>query len=412
MTVTYAPSLRNLYVVPGITGSQSIRFDFSYKESAFDSEIGYFLVDDLQGRIGTLLPGQAGYVQAAMQRATTLFANTASAGATQTRTFNAGDRVAFYLIQDDTRTAFQAQNAANAATGDPLAFFSFTAANPDSVAHVQAIDDPLASQVLYGWEDMTGGGDRDYNDLAITARPQAATLSETIRVATAGNRDVSTVFRLQAPQRAVNGTGTPVSGEVGFFLVDDALGRIGGLLPGDRGLRRRGPGPATLLFAQGAAANTTNTLNLPGGGFLGFYFVPGGTARRLDQQPGQQPGDSPLAFFSFAAANPDSTVSTPVTHFRGFDPEGVAGTPRPPDEPFRLHLMGTPNGTATTSTTWCSRYKPVEARPPGIPNTDLCAETSWHTPLKRIIRSARIVCGPGGSTASPTASAVAWCERG
>src|SRR5262249_26126997 len=51
---------------------------------------------------------------------------------------------------------------------------------------------------------------------------------------------------------------------------------------------------------------TTAQATLPGGGYFGFYLIPGGTAAGyLAGAPGPGPGHRPAAYFSFPAANAD-----------------------------------------------------------------------------------------------------------
>ena len=50
--------------------------------------------------------------------------------------------------------------------GNPLAYFAFVNANPDKVDHIRGIG---ASKV--GFEDLFGGGDRDFNDIILQVNP-------------------------------------------------------------------------------------------------------------------------------------------------------------------------------------------------------------------------------------------------
>ena len=52
-----------------------------------------------------------------------------------------GQLLAFYLVQNNTGAQFLDSNPTNSFRSAPLAFFSFPAANPDGVNHVQAIGD-------------------------------------------------------------------------------------------------------------------------------------------------------------------------------------------------------------------------------------------------------------------------------
>ncbi|MFN4258316.1 MAG: DUF4114 domain-containing protein [Gemmataceae bacterium] len=350
LTITYAPRLQTFYVVPGERGMpQAVDFSFVYKESDFNNEVGVFPVDDLEGRVDGLLPGDVGYAAAALSRAQVLFTplDTPNRNSARTRGFEGGDILAFFLIQNNTLANHVAQNPTNNVNGSPLAFFSITAANPDGVAHVHAVDDPLRSQVVYAWEDLTFGGDQDFNDFLLAVRPAGMEMSEAIRVATANDRIILATFGLQTAQKsALNPNQAPISsigGELGLFVVDDAQGRIGGLSPSDPGYAAAAlNSDRQVIFSMGTTAGTDIDLFLPGGAFLGFYFIPNGTTEDfLATNPNNTPGTAPQAFFSFAAANPNG-----IDHFRVFNPEGVSQSIPNLTDPIRLHVMGALNGTA------------------------------------------------------------------
>src|SRR5262245_31416197 len=93
--------------------------------------------------------------------------------------------------------------------------------------------------------------------------------------------------------------------EVGCFVVQDAQGRVDGLLPGQRGYARAALRNARLLFGPGAGARSQQSLTLPGGTQLGFYLIQNGSrAGWSARNPGNTPGRGPFVFFAFPAANP------------------------------------------------------------------------------------------------------------
>ena len=197
-TLTYAPSLRNLYVVPGAVGTpQQVIFTYTSAQSAFQSEYGYFKVDNANGAIGGLLPGAPGYFAAAMARRQIAFARGAAVQATTTINANGGEFLVMYIVQGNTSANLMTANPTNARTGSTVAFFSLTGANPDQFAHVSSADEALASQAIYGWEDLTGGGDRDYNDVVISVRASGSTPLSTLQVPGAANRTVSVTAESQ-----------------------------------------------------------------------------------------------------------------------------------------------------------------------------------------------------------------------
>src|SRR5262249_14230116 len=144
-----------------------------------------FLVDDAQGRIGHLHPGDRGYAAAALHgsRRRVVFSSGQQAGATRTLHLPAGRYFGLYLVQNGTTAQFLAQNSANRAEGNPQAFFSFVQANPDKFGHLRWLS---ANQ--FAFEDGSQGGDQDFNDLI--ARIEFGTLGGTTVVPPPGGTTV------------------------------------------------------------------------------------------------------------------------------------------------------------------------------------------------------------------------------
>ncbi|MGL6073356.1 MAG: FG-GAP-like repeat-containing protein [Fimbriiglobus sp.] len=74
----------------------------------------------------------------------------------------AGSFFGFYLVQNASASDWRAANPTNALGSGPLAFFSFAAANPDGFAHMLR-----PGRNRYAFEDQTGGGDQDFNDVSV-----------------------------------------------------------------------------------------------------------------------------------------------------------------------------------------------------------------------------------------------------
>jgi hypothetical protein len=67
-----------------------------------------------------------------------------------------------FLIADGTREQFLAENPNNQPGVGVLAYFPFLGANPDGVDHVRLLGDNV-----FGFEDLLGGGDADFNDVVL-----------------------------------------------------------------------------------------------------------------------------------------------------------------------------------------------------------------------------------------------------
>jgi VCBS repeat-containing protein len=290
-------------------------------EARYRNEVGLYRVDDAAGRVNGLLPTDPGYAEAALAsgNATVLFARGAKTG-TKTRVALTGDAYyGFFLVQDSTLATLRAQNPANQLRQKPLAFFSVTGANPDERDHLQASIEQHTLRL--GWEDLTGLGDRDFDDAVLTAKlparcaltfVQPARAPLPITVICPGTQDDQV---LQVPQ----GSGQPVEAivtwgpheanartDAGIFRVDDPSGRINGLLPADPGYAQAALARAEVLIPGGVPCGTETHLTLEPGAYYAFYLIPTSTSQVfLAKNPTNKPGCNPVAFFSLVAANPD-----------------------------------------------------------------------------------------------------------
>jgi hypothetical protein len=120
--------------------------------------LSFYRVDDLSGTIGGLHPGEAGYAAAVQARAyQTTGGGTSINGPgygnyTQTalQHVNAGDLIAMQLTNNTTGNSYSAFAEANEVV------------NGHHVGHLWNY-----GLNTWGWEDLAGGGDRDFNDLIV-----------------------------------------------------------------------------------------------------------------------------------------------------------------------------------------------------------------------------------------------------
>lgn len=130
-------------------------------------EAGLYRVDDATGRIGTLRPGDAGYLEAALsaERALVGFNSRALAGATQSLALIEGELYGAYLIVSPRRIATPGAAPVGPAPFGANVYFSFEGANAEAYDHLRA-------QVVNGalelrWENGLHTLDRDYDDLVL-----------------------------------------------------------------------------------------------------------------------------------------------------------------------------------------------------------------------------------------------------
>ncbi|MGD9879090.1 MAG: DUF4114 domain-containing protein [Reyranella sp.] len=123
-----------------------------------DLSLTLYRVDDLDGAIAGLKPGDSGYLSAVQSRAYQMAAGGTSIQGpgygnyvqAELRHVSAGDLVAMTLTNDRTGDVYFAFSQANETV------------NGQPVGHLWSY-----GLNAWGWEDTKGGGDRDYNDLVV-----------------------------------------------------------------------------------------------------------------------------------------------------------------------------------------------------------------------------------------------------
>lgn len=151
--------------VPG-SGEVEIAFDFVFREAGYNNEFGFFRVDTPFGEINGLNPNDAGYLAAALERAQIVFPSGSTAySADVTKTVTGGDILVFFIVQNNTLSNLRANNPANDLQKSPIAFFSLDALNPDKFDHFVGFRNETDNITQFGFEDLTYGGDKDYDDI-------------------------------------------------------------------------------------------------------------------------------------------------------------------------------------------------------------------------------------------------------
>ncbi|MFN5855546.1 MAG: DUF4114 domain-containing protein [Pseudanabaenaceae cyanobacterium] len=180
VTLTIESSTENLALGTGLQGNSqgevldlrnavgTVKADFTVnREAAYNNFVGFYKVLSEVGGIDTngdnvvdLNPGDAGYTVAALKGRVSgidlAVANqgTAAIGGKQ---FTGGAIYAPFLISNGT--------VDQALAGQAHVFFAYLGANSDKVDHVR-----LLGENTFGFEDLYGGGDRDYNDVIVKAK--------------------------------------------------------------------------------------------------------------------------------------------------------------------------------------------------------------------------------------------------
>ena len=155
---------KELIDLRGLRG-QNIQAQFTItREAAFNNLVGFYRVVNTDGGIdingdGTadVLPGQANYIQAAINNRVSGISLTVANQSTASFTsqFTGGGIFAPFIISNGT--VEQVLNGQNSQV-----YFPFLGANPNKVDHIRLLGDNT-----FGFEDLPGGGDLDYNDTIV-----------------------------------------------------------------------------------------------------------------------------------------------------------------------------------------------------------------------------------------------------
>ena len=151
---------RELLDLRNITGPVTANFVVN-REAAYNNFVGFYKVTDENGGIDTngdgradILPRQAGYAQAAVRGRVSdlaLAVNNNGTANFNNKTLQGGSVLAPFIITDGGTP----DNYKNI-------YFTFLGANSDGVDHVRLLGDNT-----FGFEDLVGGGDKDFNDVIV-----------------------------------------------------------------------------------------------------------------------------------------------------------------------------------------------------------------------------------------------------
>jgi hypothetical protein len=153
--------------VEGDSQTTNLKFGLSESSAGFINEVGLFIVDDGQGSVNGLQPGENGYLDAALGRSQIIFSALAnnqfsSFDFSRQLGFKSGQCLGFYLISNDTTDNLLSNRSSGNTTTN--IFFSNINANVDRFSYLKTnrLSD---NKFEFSWEDSFGGGDLDFNDL-------------------------------------------------------------------------------------------------------------------------------------------------------------------------------------------------------------------------------------------------------
>ena len=277
-----AHGVNDILTIGGGENNIPLRFTLNQANAGVVNEVGVFRVDDTEGTVGGIAPGEEGYAEAALESATVIFS--ALEGTSElfdqnpTRIiddFSSSDNLSFYLIQNSTTDAALADLDAGLPITDNI-FFASNAANGDGLDHVD-VDDLGNNSFAFHWEDTFGGGDLDFNDLSFTVATtndepplgnsfQGESQQELIDLTSRTGEQVLTQFFIDSNSNFAN--------LGGLYRVENASGAVldsqGNLVnPGDEGYAEAALAASVVEFGE-SDGNVTTSL---AGGFIYAPYV-------------------------------------------------------------------------------------------------------------------------------------------
>jgi 2',3'-cyclic-nucleotide 2'-phosphodiesterase (5'-nucleotidase family) len=205
------------------------------------NELGVFAVDDNNGTVNNIAPGQSGYLAEVLKRSQVVFAALGNSAVDvaldgrSTRTLNLpiNSKLGFYLAVNGTTDDLALNpNSTNIV-------FSFPA-NVNGFQNSQITQTTNSTRIAF--EDITGGGDQDFDDLVVQI--ENATASAPLGVAQQGTREIFDLSGVTTTARASFeiSRDAAFNNHIGFYKIEDALGaiRVGETLvrPGENGYRQ------------------------------------------------------------------------------------------------------------------------------------------------------------------------------
>jgi len=303
----------DVFNLQGDNTQEGLQVSIISSDSQQIDELGVYTVDDAQGTINGLAPGDSGYAQAALARGRVLFSSIVDLpnGFSNNTTssllqFNPGSDLRFYLVQNSTTDDILARKASidNVLFSNPsnekitaLGNNSFSLAWQDSsgssnanfpnlVVKIQPTNDPspLGS-------DLQGQIQSEFIDLRSSTQPVTATFTAW-RYAAYNN--FAGFYQVIDTNGDINFNGTVLHPGNAGYVQAAVSSRVGGIgLTVDQNLQ---------LNAHGSEGEQTFTGTFQPGAIFAPFLIANGTP---DQVLNGNSANTPYVYFPFLGANPD-----------------------------------------------------------------------------------------------------------
>ncbi|MFW5665783.1 transporter substrate-binding domain-containing protein [Coleofasciculus sp.] len=285
------------------TDTTNLLFTLMNSQAAFPYEVGVYQVDDAQGTINGIAPGESGYLEAALRsQAQVIFSPIANQpqGFNPTlnrilEEFSSRDRLGFYLIQNSTTEIVQGNIAAGVAP--PQVFFG----TPDSLEVSELTGDGF--QLV--WDEIPTD---ELDELIFTVEMTNQLRPKGAESQGFGEQEILDLQSLTGKQSATFTLHREAAynNMVSFYEIDSLTGDVNGVKPGESGyLDAVLDNRVLALDGQLAVENQGEkqvTVELDGGTLLAPFIIIDGT---LEELLDSDSGNDPSVYFPYLGANGD-----------------------------------------------------------------------------------------------------------
>jgi Calx-beta domain/Domain of unknown function (DUF4114) len=258
------------------------------------NEVSLFTVDDDNGTIGGIAPGQFGYQDAAIKRSQVIFASLSDGwvdfwlDGPVDRYINLGtaDKVGLLMVVGNSIDAVKQGAAADV-------LFSFPTANAGNT-YTRSTNTGTVQQIA--WDDSKDGGDADFNDLGMEVSiEQAPNVIGTEQQGTKDIVDLRSFTGKKTFDIKITGDAS-YQNTVGLYRVDDLDGKVDGLKFGDSGYLAAALKRTVLSGVRG----DDFSVQLDGGSILATFLVANNSIANV------LAGDTNPVFFGNTVGNIDN----------------------------------------------------------------------------------------------------------
>jgi Domain of unknown function (DUF4114) len=285
----------------------------SQKSSSKVNEIAAFYVDDTSGKIGNLAPGSAGYLKAAIDRATPIFSTLGGSFFDSTSRkdvgLDTGKLYQFFEIKDGTVADLQQQFSTNSNFSPPNLLLASDPSNPIKLTENTAKD---------GYQISINNDELVLNVTKLTNAPIPPIGSKSQYLAQGRTLDLTDYTNQNLKVDIATKSDAVYSNNIGFYQVEDTNGTIklaDGSSIGVTDARYAVEAVKKALSNTLLTANKTDSKldrTIAGGAIYAPVVIAKGT---LDDfiKAGTNTGDANAihAYFNYVGANPDK-----IDHFR------------------------------------------------------------------------------------------------